>query len=149
MSNVAPSGSFVDEVKILHRPMPTVLVNGKPVLLKRPSLRDTLDLIDDLMAVLKAANSGKVVDPAAMSQTELGATMFTNMRKLFRVPARMAGLDEDSFYELDSLEASELFKTAMQATDLATVFANLQAGWNLQGLTAPPPAPTEASPIPS
>jgi len=73
------------EAEVLNPTLPIVKVNGVDVTLKRPSLRDTLDLLDDLMTTL-----GGDVDLENTDQSKLAQIMFKNMKSMFRVPSRFS-----------------------------------------------------------
>jgi len=137
------------EASILHAPQPIVQFNGKSIQLKRLTMRDTLDLMEDLMAMMTAAESkypGK--DIQKLPQEELVLVMLGQMDRLFRVPARLAKLTQDELLDGDPTEASELFRVVMSSTDVMQVFSNLQDGWSKMGLQEAPanPAPMETNP---
>jgi len=127
------------EAEIIH-PTETVKVTwkGKSIPLKRLTMRDTIDLMQDMMKMVSVAGENSPgFDIKNFDSDKQALVMLSQMEVMFKVPARLAGLTEDEFLDGDPEEASVLFKTVMSTADVKKVFANLSEGWNQMNLQEP------------
>ena len=127
------------EAEILH-PSAELFVTwkGKKLPVKRVSMRDALDLMQDMMGMV--ANVSKEYPDAnimEMKSDKMALVMMTQMEQMFKVPARLIGLTEEEFLDGYANETSEAFKVIMSSADVMKVFENLSEGWGKMNLQTP------------